>query len=128
MRPTATAALEQLFNRYPPENSTSMIAVTWPAYTRSNWWLIDYLLQHPGAPIDEVLAASAEARQEVYRWLMKTGRRHAQDRRILDLLEIEAFQQLHQQWQRLGYPFASLTPSWRPLSAARATVPPPSPS
>ena len=107
---TATA-LEQLFNRYPPEkfnlNDRGYLARVHPL----ELWLIDYLLQHPGAPIDEVLAASAEARQEVYRWLMKTGRRHAQDRRILDLLEIEAFQQLHQQWQRLGYPFASLTPS-----------------
>jgi len=50
-------------------------------------------------------------RQEVYRWLMKTSRRQAQDRRILDLLEIEAFQQIHQSWKELGYPFASLTPS-----------------
>ena len=39
------------------------------------------------------------------------GRRRAQARRILDLLEIEAFQELHRQWQRLGYPVASLTPS-----------------
>jgi hypothetical protein len=61
--------------------------------------------------MDQTLAAGAQARQEVYSWLMKTSRRQAQDRRILDLLEIEAFQELHAQWQRLGYPFASLTPS-----------------
>jgi hypothetical protein len=74
-------------------------------------WLIEYLLAHPGATMTQSLDAGAEARQEVYRWLMKTSRRKAQDKRILDLLEIEAFQQLHAQWRRLGYPFASLTPS-----------------
>jgi Penicillin binding protein transpeptidase domain len=57
------------------------------------------------------MAAGADVRQDVYGWLMKTSRRRAQDRRILDLLEIEAFQELHVQWQRLGYPFAALTPS-----------------
>ncbi|MBK7170165.1 MAG: transglycosylase domain-containing protein [Gammaproteobacteria bacterium] len=105
------ATLESLFNRYPPEkfnlNDRGYLARVHPL----ELWLIDYLLGHPSARVDEAIAASADARQEVYRWLMKTSRRRAQDRRILDLLEIEAFQELHQQWQRLGYPFASLTPS-----------------
>ncbi len=74
-------------------------------------WLLDYLYSHPGATLRETLAASTGVRQEVYTWLMKTSQRRAQDRRILDLLEIEAFQHLHLAWARLGYPFASLTPS-----------------
>ncbi len=105
------AALEEVFNRYPPDkfnlNDRGYLARVHPL----ELWLIDYLQVHPDAGIDAVLDASADARQEVYRWLMKTSRRHAQDKRILDLLEIEAFQELHEQWQRLGYPFASLTPS-----------------
>lgn len=105
------AALEEVFNRYPPEkfnlNDRGYLARVHPL----ELWLIEYLQRHPEASMSEALAASAEARQEVYRWLMKTSRRHAQDKRILDLLEIEAFQQLHEQWRRLGYPFASLTPS-----------------
>ncbi len=103
--------LEEVFALYPPEkfnlNDRGYLARVHPL----ELWLIDYLLRHPDASIDEVLGASADARQEVYQWLMKTRRKHAQDKRILDLLEIEAFQQLHQQWRRLGYPFASLTPS-----------------
>jgi hypothetical protein len=102
---------EALFQRYAPEkfnlNDRGYLARVHPL----ELWLIDYLQQHPDATRDEVLAAGTEVRQEVYGWLMKTSRRRAQDRRILDLLEIEAFQQLHRQWQRLGYPFASLTPS-----------------
>ena len=102
---------EALFQRYAPEkfnlNDRGYLARVHPL----ELWLIDYLQQHPDATRDEVLAAGTEVRQEVYGWLMKSSRRRAQDRRILDLLEIEALQQLHRQWQRLGYPFASLTPS-----------------
>jgi len=105
------AAVEELFHRYPPGkfdlNDRGFLARVHPL----ELWLIDHLQAHPDATQSEVIAAGAEVRQEVYNWLMKTSRRRAQDRRILDLLEIEAFQQLHQQWQRLGYPFASLTPS-----------------
>lgn len=47
-------------------------------------WLLDYLAVNPGATLADAVADSAQARQEVYRWLMKTSRRRAQDRRILD--------------------------------------------
>ena len=75
-------------------------------------WLIRYLAQHPGASRDEVLSASVEQRQEVYRWLFKSRRKSAQKRRILTLLEIEAFKEIHQAWERMGYPFKRLTPSY----------------
>ena len=74
-------------------------------------WLVGYLRGHPAATLAEVLAASARERQEVYRWLYRTRHRNAQDRRIASLLELEAFLEIHRGWQRLGYPFASLTPS-----------------
>lgn len=35
-----------------------------------------------------------------------------QDERILTLLEIDAFHQIHQPWRALGYPFDSLVPSY----------------
>jgi len=109
--PADPAAVEALFTRYSPErfnlNDRGFLARVHPL----ELWLIEYLQRNPGASLDETLADGAAARQEVYSWLMKTSRRRAQDRRILDLLEIEAFQELHAQWRRLGYPFASLTPS-----------------
>jgi membrane peptidoglycan carboxypeptidase len=74
-------------------------------------WLLTYLKTHPTAELSEVLKASAEARQAVYGWLFKTRHRYAQDKRIASLLELEAFLEIHRGWQRLGYPFASLTPS-----------------
>ncbi|MET0849496.1 MAG: transglycosylase domain-containing protein [Candidatus Rokuibacteriota bacterium] len=74
-------------------------------------WLVAYLRRRPEADLAEILGASAAERQEVYGWLFKTRHRYAQDRRIASLLELEVFLELHRGWQRLGYPFASLTPS-----------------
>ncbi len=58
------------------------------------------------------MAASTNERQEVYRWLFKSGRKYAQNKRIQSLLELEAFSEVHQFWKRLGYPFETLTPSY----------------
>jgi len=75
-------------------------------------WLVSYLVHHPQAKLQQVMAASANERQEVYRWLFKSGRRYAQNKRIQSLLELEAFSEVHQFWKRLGYPFETLTPSY----------------
>ncbi|MGR9114512.1 MAG: transglycosylase domain-containing protein [Gammaproteobacteria bacterium] len=75
-------------------------------------WLVRYLAQFPDATRQEVLSASVEPRQNVYRWLFKSRRKSAQKRRILTLLEMEAFKEIHKAWERLGYPFKRLTPSY----------------
>ncbi|CAN7265075.1 transglycosylase domain-containing protein [Variovorax sp. LjRoot290] len=75
-------------------------------------WLVGFLRQQPDATLAQALDASARERQEVYAWLFKTRHKSAQDRRIRELLERDAFAQVHRSWQRLGYPFASLTPSY----------------
>jgi membrane peptidoglycan carboxypeptidase len=74
-------------------------------------WLVGYLLDHPGAQLAEVLEASQEERQEVYEWLFRTRRRNAQDRRIRTMLELEAFERVHDAWRRVGYPFGNIVPS-----------------
>jgi membrane peptidoglycan carboxypeptidase len=75
-------------------------------------WVGAYLRHHPEASRQDITSASTEARQEVYQWLFKTRRKHAQDRRIRTLLEAEAFLEIHQAWQRLGYPFETIVPSY----------------
>ena len=75
-------------------------------------WLVGYLAQHPKATHDEVMEASAEQRQNVYRWLFKNHRKNAQQQRIMTLLEEEAFKEIHSAWKRVGYPFEALTPSY----------------
>lgn len=74
-------------------------------------WLAAALYRDSDAALGTLLADSADTRQEVYGWLFKTRNRQAQDRRIATLLEQEAFLEIHELWQRLGYPFGSLVPS-----------------
>jgi len=75
-------------------------------------WLVDFLTQHPEAGWNEVVKASWDARQNAYRWLWRTRHTIAQDRRIRIVLEMEAFDEIHRSWSRLGYPFSSLVPSY----------------
>jgi len=104
--------IDQLFYKYSPANfdlqDQGYITKVHPL----ELWLVSYLVQHPDATRAEVVAASTEQRQNVYRWLFKSSRKHAQQRRIMTLLEDEAFKQIHTAWDHLGYPFGSLTPSY----------------
>jgi len=75
-------------------------------------WLVSYLVHHPQAKLQQVMAASTNERQDVYSWLFKSGRKYAQNKRIQSLLELEAFSEVYQFWKRLGYPFETLTPSY----------------
>ncbi|MAD74099.1 MAG: glycosyl transferase family 51 [Rheinheimera sp.] len=74
-------------------------------------WLLSYLHATPEATLKMAIADSSDTRQEVYQWLFKTRFRSARDNRIRNMLEIEAFWDLHHRWQRLGYPFDYLVPS-----------------
>ncbi|HSG52205.1 MAG TPA: transglycosylase domain-containing protein [Rheinheimera sp.] len=74
-------------------------------------WLLAYLAANPEANLEGALQDSNITRQDVYQWLFKTRFRSARDNRIYNMLEIEAFWDLHQRWQRLGYPFDYLVPS-----------------
>jgi cell division protein FtsI/penicillin-binding protein 2 len=104
--------LEELYRKYGPEqftlNDRGYLAGVHPL----ELWVLEYLHSHPGARLAEVDAASVRERQEVYQWLFKRGRKHAQDLRIRTLLEIDALEQIHRGWKRLGYPFPALVPSY----------------
>ncbi|MCK9636044.1 MAG: transglycosylase domain-containing protein [Methylobacter tundripaludum] len=104
--------IEQLHQKYSPANFDLQDQGYITKIHPLELWLVSYLVQHPDATRAEVIAASTEQRQDVYRWLFKSGRISAQQRRIMSLLEDEAFKQIHTAWDRLGYPFGSLTPSY----------------
>lgn len=107
----STAAAEALYARSDPGewtlNDLGYLARIHPL----ELWLVRYLLEHPGATLEEVVDAGSEVRQEVYQWLFRTRRRNAQDQRIRTMLELEAFQEIHRSWRRLGYPFDNIVPS-----------------
>ena len=74
-------------------------------------WLLGYLLNNPQATFQQAIDASKFERQEVYSWLFKSRHKSARDSRIRTMLEIEAFLDIHQRWQKVGYPFDHLVPS-----------------
>ncbi|MYM83103.1 glycosyl transferase family 51 [Duganella sp. FT50W] len=86
-------------------------------------WMAAYLRLHPGATLSEMTKASEQERQDVYQWLFKTHRKHAQDRRIAGLIEMEGFMEIHKQWKKMGYPFDSLVPSYATTLGASADRP-----
>ena len=86
-------------------------------------WLVGFLRQHPGASQTQVMRASSAERQAVYAWLFSTHRKHAQDQRILGLLEGEGFLEIQRQWAHMGYPFDALVPSYATALGASADRP-----
>jgi membrane peptidoglycan carboxypeptidase len=86
-------------------------------------WVVGYLRKHQNAGWKEVSDASVKERQEVYSWLFNTHRKHAQDKRIAGLIEVEAFLKIHAQWKKMGYPFDSLVPSYATTLGASADRP-----
>jgi membrane peptidoglycan carboxypeptidase len=86
-------------------------------------WLLEHLSRNPEATLATVVDSSREVRQEVYQWLFATSRTAAQDQRIRSILEAEAFREIHKAWRRLGYPFASLVPSYATALGSSADRP-----
>lgn len=104
--------IESILNKYTPANYNLLdrgyIARVHPL----ELWVLGYLRVHPKATWNDVVGASKQERQEVYRWLYKTRHKNAQDSRIRLLLEVEAFSEILRDWKRVGYPFDSLVPSY----------------
>lgn len=104
--------LRRLYEKYSPSNFSLPDRGYITRVHPLELWTVAYLRTHAKAGFKEVLDASRSERQEVYRWLFKTRHKNAQDSRIRSLLEIEAFQEIHKEWKRLGYPFDSLVASY----------------
>lgn len=86
-------------------------------------WLVGYLREHPQHNWTQVKEASRVQVQETYEWLFKTRHKGAQDSRIRGIMEMEAFLDIHKAWQRLGYPFGSLVPSYATAIGSSADRP-----
>lgn len=119
----ADATVARLYEDYSPERfdlaDRGYLAGVHPL----ELWLVGFLRQHPGSTLTQAIEASAEERQNVYRWLFRTRHKSAQDNRIRTLIEVEAFLEIHKLWKRLGYPFDSLVPSYATALGSSADRP-----
>ncbi len=75
-------------------------------------WLISHMYRLPKTNFSEVMEASTNQRQEAYEWLFNSKHKPKQDIRIKIMLEQEAFQNLHELWHKVGFPFARLVPTY----------------
>jgi membrane peptidoglycan carboxypeptidase len=123
--PPDSAELQKLYVKYARDkfnsNDRAWLADVHPL----ELWMVEYLLANPGAPFEELVRASAEERQSAYAWLFRTDSWDKQQNRIRILVEQDAFAAIHRQWQKLGYPFPTLVPSYATalgVSADRPTA------
>ncbi|MBU4263671.1 MAG: transglycosylase domain-containing protein [Proteobacteria bacterium] len=120
---TGTKTLQKYYNQFGPDKFSladqGYIAQVHPL----ELWLASYISTHHQTNWTEIVAASEKERLAVYSWLMRTKRKNAQDRRIRNLLEMEAFLEIHKDWKRLGYPFSSLVPSYATAIGSSADRP-----
>ncbi|HSJ69046.1 MAG TPA: penicillin-binding transpeptidase domain-containing protein [Anditalea sp.] len=86
-------------------------------------WLVSYLYHNPGSSRAEWIEASADVRREVYGWLFKRRSKGTQDNRIWQVIEKDAFVEIHRAWQKVGYPFPSLVPSYATAIGSSADRP-----
>jgi len=105
------AAVQDLYNRANPTNQTLADLGYLSSVHPLELWAARYLIEHPAATRSEMIQASVQVRQDVYRWLFQTSRQGAQDQRIRFLLEVEAFTAILAGWRELGYPFENIVPS-----------------
>jgi len=115
--------LQTLYRRYAPD-AYSLVDQGFLAHVHPlELWMVSYLQRFPKATLADVVRDSAVRRQEVYTWLFKTQNKETQDTRIQIMMENEAFQEIHRAWQRLGYPFDALVPSYATAIGSAADRP-----
>ncbi len=115
--------LAKLYGDYAPERHSLTDRAFLADLHPLELWLVTYLQDHPDADRNDVLSASAIERQAAHGWLFRTKHKNAQNLRIRTILEREAFVRIHRAWQRLGYPFDRLVPSYATALGSSADRP-----
>jgi hypothetical protein len=75
-------------------------------------WCAAELRKNPRLTWQDLYAASVEARRLGSAWLLNPRNRRAQDLRLRIRIEKEAFERMVTYWQRLGFPFKTMVPSY----------------
>jgi len=75
-------------------------------------WCASEFRNDPNLTWEKLWATSGEARRLGSSWLLSSRNRHAQDLRLRIRIEKDAFNRMAPFWQRLGFPFKTLVPSY----------------
>ncbi|MEL6961698.1 MAG: transglycosylase domain-containing protein [Pseudomonadota bacterium] len=105
-------AMVDLFDDYDPQTFSFEDQAFLVRLHPLHLWLARGLQTQQFPTVQDAWIASDEAKTAAAAWLFKTRRKGAQDLRIKQMLEEDAFKLIHQRWTKLGYPFPSLVPSY----------------
>ena len=75
-------------------------------------WCASEYRKNPDLSWENLFAISNEARREGSAWLLNPRNRRAQDLRLRIRMEKDAFARMVPYWQRLGFPFKTMVPSY----------------
>ena len=75
-------------------------------------WSAGALRKEPGLSWENLYAESTEARRLGSAWLFTSRNRRAQDLRLRIRMERDAFSRMTPYWQRLGFPFKTMVPTY----------------
>jgi membrane peptidoglycan carboxypeptidase len=75
-------------------------------------WCAGEFVRSPAVPFEELVARAGPAKRVSSAWLFQTRNRNAQNLRLRIRIEREAFARMTPHWQRQGFPFEHLVPSY----------------
>jgi membrane peptidoglycan carboxypeptidase len=110
--PSAGVDLDKLFRAY----NNPRLTLTDYAYLLAlhplDLWCAGEFRKTPGLSWEKLYSASAEARRIGSAWLLSSHNRRAQDLRLRIRMERDAFARMTPYWQKLGFPFKTMVPSY----------------
>jgi hypothetical protein len=115
--------IQSIYKKYAPERFTLQDIGFISRVHPLELWLVATMQTQKNPELSRLIQTSKKARQEAYAWLFRTSHKSAQNRRIRILLERDAFLKIHKAWQRLGYPFDALVPSYATAIGSSADRP-----
>jgi membrane peptidoglycan carboxypeptidase len=109
---TADIDVPRLFRAYENPRLTSNDYAYLLSVHPLDLWCAGELYKNANLSWEKLHAASAEARRLSAAWLLNNRNQRAQDLRLRIRIEKDAFNRMTPYWQRLGFPFKTLIPTY----------------
>jgi cell division protein FtsI/penicillin-binding protein 2 len=108
----ATVDAARLFRAYRNPRLTAVDFAYLLSIHPMDLWCAGEYRKNPKLSWNDLLAGSRKARLEGSSWLLNARNRRAQDLRLRIKIERDAFARLTPYWQKLGFPFRTMVPSY----------------
>jgi membrane peptidoglycan carboxypeptidase len=110
--PTTAEGVAKLFRAYHNPRLTLVDYAYLLSLHPLDLWCASEFRKNPALSWQALYASSGEARRMGSAWLLQPRNRRAQDLRLRIRIEKDAFARMLPYWQRLGFPFKTMVPSY----------------